>query len=107
MEAFQENYPSQPITWPAKRSWALSGVVGSGNLEVLIEQNAASPEVASFSVETSIPGYRDSWLAALQDFASHYPVGGTTFTLHDQGAAPVVIKLRLRQALDLLTSVNP
>jgi malonate decarboxylase delta subunit len=104
MEKFQEVYPSQPIKWPSNRSWALSGVVGSGNLEVLIEPDPASPQTASFTVETSIPGYRDSWLAALKDFASHYAVGGSCFTIHDQGAAPVVIKLRLRQALDLLTS---
>lgn len=107
MEAFQQTYPSQSLPWPANKSWALAGVVGSGNLEVLIERKPSSPEEVACSVETSIPGFQDSWLAAMKDFASHYPVGGAQITIHDQGAAPVVIKMRLRQALDLLLSKTP
>jgi malonate decarboxylase acyl carrier protein len=107
MEAFQQSFSSQPVAWPPAKKWSLSGVVGSGNLEVLIEPNPSSPESVAYSVETSIPGYKDSWIAALSDFATHYAVGGTTITVHDQGAAPVVIKMRLRQALDLLTSAKP
>lgn len=107
METFQQSYSSKPLTWPPQKTWSLSGVVGSGNLEVLIEPNPSSPEEVAYSVETSIPGFKDSWLAALKDFSSHYTVGGSKITIHDQGAAPVVIKMRIRQALDLLTSKNP
>lgn len=102
MEAFQETYPSDTLTWPSDTPWSLAGVVGSGNLEVLIEPNPTSPQEVTYAVQTSIPGFKDSWQAALRDFASHYLVGGCTITIHDQGAAPVVIKMRLRQALDLL-----
>ena len=104
MEAFQTSYSSKPIQWPKAKAWALAGVVGSGNLEVLIEPNPAAPDSVQYVVETSIPGYQESWLAALEDFATHYAIGGTTLTLHDQGAPPVVIKLRLRQVLDHLSS---
>jgi malonate decarboxylase delta subunit len=107
MEAFEQTYPSQALSWPTGKSWALAGVVGSGNLEVLIEQNPSPADMVSYSVETSIPGFRDSWLAALRDFSCHYPVGGCKITIHDQGAAPVVVKMRLRQALDLLLSKTP
>ena len=58
-------------------------------------------------VETSIPGFRTSWLAALADFAGHYAVGGTKVTIHDQGAAPVLVNLRLRQAYDHLVKAKP
>ncbi len=102
MEQIETTFPSRPLKWPADRSWALAGVVGSGNLEVLIERNATAPETVEFSVETSFPGYRESWLAALADFSHHYALGGSRFTLHDQGAPPVVITMRLRQALDHL-----
>jgi malonate decarboxylase delta subunit len=107
MEAFQQTYPSQALTWPSDKSWSLAGVVGSGNLEILMEPNPSSPQDVAYSVETSIPGFKDSWLAALRDFSCHYPVGGCNITIHDQGAAPVVIKMRLRQALDLLLSKTP
>ena len=100
MEKFSQSYPSKPLAWPAKTPWAIAGVVGSGNLEVLLEPAPSSPDTANFSVETPIPGFRESWLAALEDFASAYPLGGTKATIHDQGAPPIVVKLRLRQALD-------
>ncbi len=102
MESFTHTASSKPLPWPASKKWALAGVVGSGNLEVLIEPNPASPEKVDFSVSTSIPGFRESWTAALTDFSAHYPIGGTRFSLNDQGAPPVVIKMRLRQALDHL-----
>ena len=100
MEKFSQSYPSKPLAWPAKAPWAIAGVVGSGNLEVLLEPDPSSPDAANFIVETPIPGYRESWLAALEDFASAFPLGGTKATIHDQGAPPIVVKLRLRQALD-------
>lgn len=102
MESFETTFPSRPLAWPKGRGWALAGVVGSGNLEVLVEPAPASPESVAFSVETSFPGYKESWLAALADFSHHYALGGAKFTLHDQGAPPVVIMMRLRQALDQL-----
>ena len=103
MEAFEKSFPSAALAWPVGRRWALAGVVGSGNLEVLIEPDPASPGVMTCSVETSFDGYEDSWAAALADFAHHYAVGGTKISIHDQGAPPVVITMRLRQALDQLT----
>lgn len=92
------------MAWPPTARWALAGVVGSGNLEVLIEPNESSADTVSYSVETSVPGYRESWLAALEDFATHYSVGGSSVTIHDQGAPPVVVMLRLRQALDSVSA---
>lgn len=102
MEKFVKAFPSKPIAWPRGKQWALAGVVGSGNLEVLIERNSKGPEKMDCHVESSIPGYEASWLAALGDFAANYPVGGTKVTIHDQGADPIVVTLRLRQAYDQL-----
>jgi len=104
MEKIQKSFPSKPIHWPASRQWALAGVVGSGNLEVLIEPTPSSPDSVEVVIETSIAGYEDSWLAAIEHFATHYAVGGTLITIHDQGAVPVVIMMRLRQALSHLTN---
>jgi malonate decarboxylase delta subunit len=102
METFTKAFPSKPLRASKDRQWALAGVVGSGNLEVMFERKARSSDEMECHVETSIPGFRSSWLAALADFASHYPVGGTKVTIHDQGAAPVLVNLRLRQAYDHL-----
>lgn len=102
MEKFKKSYPSPSLQWPKSKSWALAGVVGSGNLEVLVEP-ADQPDTVSYQVETSIPGYKSAWLAALKDMADHSAMGGCQVTIHDQGADPVVIKLRIRQAISQLS----
>lgn len=102
MDTFDKSFPSRPLRWPRGRTWALAGVVGSGNLEVLLERNPGRPDAMECHVETSIPGYKDSWTAALRDFATHYAAGGVRVTIHDQGAAPIVVTFRLRQAYDHL-----
>ena len=106
MEKFAKAFPSKPLRVPKDRRWALAGVVGSGNLEVMFERGTRPSDTMECHVETSIPGFRASWLAALADFATHYPAGGTKVTIHDQGAAPVLVNLRLRQAYDHLVKTK-
>ena len=101
MEKFAKAFSSKRLTKTVK-PWALAGVVGSGNLEVLLER-ARPSDTMECHVETSIAGYKSSWLAALGDFAHHYPAGGIKVTINDQGAPPVLVNLRLRQAYDDLT----
>lgn len=103
MEKFAKSFPSRPLPSKTAKPWALAGVVGSGNLEVLMERGGKPSDAMQCHVETSIPGYKASWLAALADFAHHYPAGGTKVTINDQGAPPVLVNLRLRQAYDNLT----
>lgn len=102
MEILTKTFASKPLPWPTGKEWAIAGVVGSGNLEVLFERDVKSPDKMECFVESPIPGYEDSWFAALSDFATLYPVGGTKVTIHDQGADPTVVTLRLRQAYDLI-----
>jgi len=107
MEKIDKAFSSKPLAWPRGKTWALAGVVGSGNLEVLFERNAEAPGKMDCHVESSIPGFKDSWLSALGDFAANFPVGGTKVTIHDQGAAPIVVSFRLRQAYDHVLKKTP
>ena len=89
---------SSPLAWPDGPGWALSGVVGSGNLEVLVERGA-DPTAAKINVATSVAGYDEVWRRVLSDFAAaSWAVGGTSVTINDMGAVPAVVKIRLRQA---------
>lgn len=106
MEKFAKAFPSRPLKAKAAKPWALAGVVGSGNLEVLVERGTRPSETMECHVATSIPGYKASWLAALADFAHNYPAGGIKVTINDQGAPPVLVNLRLRQAYDHLTKAD-
>lgn len=75
------------------------GVVGSGNLEVLLRPND-DPGVCAVTVHTSALGFDEVWQAVLTDFAEHNPVGGIRITINDLGATPAVVSLRVSQALN-------
>lgn len=75
----------------------LVGVVGSGNLEVLVEPAAAGDE-CTFDVSTSARGFGPIWEAVLRDFHQRHEWAGVTISINDMGATPAVVSLRLDQA---------
>jgi malonate decarboxylase delta subunit len=75
----------------------LVGVVASGNLEVLVEPAAA--DRCEVHVETSARGFGAIWAAVLQDFHDRHGYGGLSVSIHDMGATPAVVSLRLDQAV--------
>lgn len=83
----------------------LVGVVGSGNLEVLVEPAAA--EVSRYSVETSARGFGDIWEAVLRDFQQRHGFQGLRVSINDMGATPAVVSLRLDQAAAGLKDAAP
>jgi malonate decarboxylase delta subunit len=75
----------------------LVGVVGSGNLEVLLE---AAPGVdCAVHVETSARGFGAIWQAVVSDFHDRHRLGGVHVSINDMGATPAVVSLRLDQAV--------
>jgi malonate decarboxylase beta subunit len=95
MEQFTFNYAlsGKPIT--GKRS--VCGVVGSGNLEVIIEENS----LTEFEITTSVDHYQHIWKLVIDDFISQYQPIGLKFSINDNGATPATVSLRLRQAFEL------
>ena len=87
--------------FPAKRTIAQRahvGVVGSNDLEVLLEP--LDGDRAQVTVLTSVDGFRDQWSAVLQRFFSTYD-GAARIQIHDAGATPGTVLLRLRQAVEV------
>ena len=78
----------------------LVGVVGSGNLEVLLEPSAGSD--CRVHVETSARGFSAIWQAVVTDFHHRHPLAGVRVSVHDMGATPAVVSLRLDQAVSEL-----
>lgn len=79
---------------------AYAGVVGSGDLEVLLSPGDAGR--IDVAITTSVNGMSATWQAQLaRVFASHaWP--GAKITINDFGATPAVVRLRLEQALEVL-----
>jgi malonate decarboxylase delta subunit len=98
MERLNFDYPS------AKRRIARKvhvGVVGSGDMEVLIQP--ADTGFAHVSVLTSVNGFGNSWKAVLDRFFSKYD-GAVRIHINDAGATPGSVMLRLEQAVEVIES---
>jgi malonate decarboxylase delta subunit len=83
----------------------LVGVVGSGNLEVLLERGTGGS--CRFHVETSARGFGAIWEAVIQDFHQRHALAGVQVSIHDMGATPAVVSLRLAQAAAELPGGQP
>lgn len=83
----------------------LVGVVGSGNLEVLLEP--APGNSCHFHVETSARGFGAIWEAVVRDFQQRHGLAGVRVSIHDMGATPAVVNLRLAQAVAELPGGQP
>ena len=96
MERLKFEYPS------AKRQVAKKahvGVVGSGDMEVLMEPSKTGK--AQVSVVTSVNGFGRSWKAVLDRFFSKYD-GAVDIHINDAGATPGSVQLRLEQAVEVI-----
>lgn len=96
METLDFRFDSAPA--PQATDPALCGVVGSGNLEILIK-TGIEPAACRVSIKTSARGFGETWRAVLGSFAARHPAGGTHIAINDMGATPAVVTLRLAQAL--------
>lgn len=91
--------PSQPVDLAMKE--VICGVVGSGNLEILVSSLNDS-EHSKFIINTSVTGFDNIWEAVIKEFVDRYAVGGLQFDINDMGATPAVVSLRLSQAINIL-----
>lgn len=95
MEKLHFQYPGQQA--PGDFTPILVGVVGSGNLEVMLEPRIQSPG-CSVEITTSARGFSPIWEAVLQDFHERHQLAGISISINDMGATPAVVSLRLDQA---------
>lgn len=85
---------------------ALTGVVASGNLEVLVERVLPETECV-VDIATSAHGFGDVWRAVVADFVERRSPGGLKFSINDGGARPDTVALRLAQGARLIEEDGP
>jgi malonate decarboxylase delta subunit len=96
MEQIEFDYPA------AKRlitKNAHVGVVGSGDMEVLMEPT--DRDGAHVSITTSVNGFQNSWKAVFDRFFSKFD-GAVKIQINDAGATPGSVLLRLEQAVEVI-----
>lgn len=82
----------------ARNRPALAGVLGSGNLEVLVEP-AELGGLCRIEVDTAAVGFGEIWKRVLEDVVARWSIGDVRISINDAGATPAVVALRLDQAL--------
>lgn len=100
MEKIFYEYPAGA---PAKQR-VLTGVVGSGDLEVLLEPHIAG--VTTVSVSTSVDGMSKVWEALLTRILTAALLPAVRIEINDFGATPGVVRLRIEQAFEELNTAN-
>jgi malonate decarboxylase delta subunit len=77
----------------------LVGVLGSGNLEVLVEP---APSSGQFHVDvtTAAVGFGAIWRAVFDDAFARWPLTNLRVAINDAGSTPAVVALRVDQALE-------
>jgi malonate decarboxylase delta subunit len=98
MEHLEFRFASFGEPAPVNPDETLVGVVGSGNLEVMIERPDLGGDCLAV-VDTSIQGYSTVWRQVLQDFFERHRLSNVQVSINDGGATPAVVTLRLDQAL--------
>jgi malonate decarboxylase delta subunit len=93
MERFEFEYLAPQLI----KQRAHVGVVGSGDLEVLLEPS--SDQKAHVVVTTSVDGFGKTWKLVLDRFFSRHPYAAS-IEIRDFGATPGIVALRLEQALE-------
>jgi len=97
METIELDYPAR-YSVPRR---VHVGVVGSGDLEVLLEPSADLR--AHVLINTSVDGFGVVWRNVLDRFFERFE-GAATIEINDFGATPGTVMLRLEQAAEALRS---
>ena len=82
------------------------GVVGSGNLEVLIE-STPQDGACSIEIKTAASGFGATWQAVMTDFHTRWQLSDARIAINDMGATPAVVSLRLDQAVETMLGEAP
>lgn len=83
---------------PIGKEWSHLGVTGSGDLEVLMETRDFGGAVKA-KVVTPVHGFDDVWEKMIKKFVVESNVGDLYIEINDDNATPIVVYMRLRQAL--------
>lgn len=78
--------------------WSHYGVTGSGDMEVLMVKKDLGGKVKAV-VKTPVKGFAPVWEKMIHKFVNDTGVGNVSLEINDDNATPIVVYMRLRQAL--------
>ncbi len=78
--------------------WSHNGVVGSGDMEVLMRKQDNGGDVC-VKIVTPVKGYDSVWEKVLQKFVRESRLGDVLIEINDNNSTPYVVATRLKQGL--------
>lgn len=78
--------------------WAHSGVVGSGDMEVLMQRGDFGGAVR-VKIVTPVTGYDEVWEKVLRKFVEESKISDTSIEINDNNSTPYIVAMRLKQGL--------
>ena len=84
---------------PLPVEWSHTGVVGSGDMEVMFERKDLDGAV-EFKVITPVTGFDQVWEKVLDRFVHDSGLADVSVEINDNNATPVVVGMRMRQAVE-------
>lgn len=97
LEILEFEFPSANKQGIAK-DWSHYGVTGSGDMEVLMVKKDLGGGVKA-TVNTPVKGFGPVWEKMIRKFVNDTGVGNVSLEINDDNATPIVVYMRLRQAL--------
>lgn len=79
-------------------TWSHTGVVGSGDLEIMMEQKELNGAV-KVKVVTPVKGFEYVWEKVLEKFTLENDIRDVFIEINDNNATPFIVSMRLKQAL--------
>lgn len=84
---------------PLPVEWSHTGVVGSGDMEVMFERKDLDGAV-EIRVITPVTGFDQVWEKVLDRFVRDSGLADVSVEINDNNATPVVVGMRMRQAVE-------
>jgi len=78
--------------------WSHNGVVGSGDMELLLRK-ADNGGAVKVKIVTPMRGFDEVWKRVLQKFVTDSNLGNVDIEINDNNSSPFVVATRLRQGL--------
>lgn len=80
------------------KDWSHTGVVGSGDMEVLLTHKKQDGKV-TVKIVTPVRGYDQIWEKVLDKFVNDTKIGDLEIEINDNNSTPFIVSMRLKQAL--------
>ena len=88
----EKEYETIPV------DWSHNGVVGSGDMELLLRR-AENDGSVKVKIVTPMRGFDEVWKRVLKKFVTDSNLGNVNIEINDNNSSPFVVATRLRQGL--------